>query len=89
MKHQYPDRQSKSLEFKLQIPAFQHLVKTSVAFAYDLGDGTTYLRNPLLARTARRFGIAEKLRIAIRLILESCNKVGIKRAEFIECADIE
>ncbi len=52
-----------------------------------LGDGTTYLRNPHLARIARRFGIIEKLGTGIRLILESCKKAGIRRPEFIEGAD--
>lgn len=49
-----------------------------------LGDGTTYLRNSHLARIARYFGIIEKLGTGIRLILESCNKAGIKTPEYIE-----
>lgn len=53
----------------------------------NLGDGTTYLRNPNLARNARRFGIIEKLGTGIRLILESCKKAGLKKPEFIEGAD--
>lgn len=53
----------------------------------NLGDGTTYLRNPSLARIARRFGIVEKLGSGIKLILESCYKAGIKRPEYIEGAD--
>lgn len=53
----------------------------------DLGDGTTFLRNPSLARVARRFGIVEKLGTGIRLMLESCNKAGIRNPEFIEGAD--
>ena len=52
-----------------------------------LGDGTTYLRNPNLARIARRLGVIEKLGTGIRLILESCQKMGIKEPEFIEGAD--
>jgi ATP-dependent DNA helicase RecG len=52
-----------------------------------LGDGTTYLRNPNLARIARRLGLIEKLGTGIRAILDSCSKVGIKRPEFIEGAD--
>jgi ATP-dependent DNA helicase RecG len=52
-----------------------------------LGDGTTYLRNPNLARIARRFGIAEKLGTGIRAILESCSKAGIKKPEYVEGAD--
>lgn len=53
----------------------------------NLGDGTTYLRNPSLARIARRFGIVEKLGTGIKLILESCYKAGIKNPEFIEGPD--
>ncbi|MDO8953886.1 MAG: ATP-binding protein [Gammaproteobacteria bacterium] len=53
----------------------------------NLGDGTTYLRNPHLARIARRFGIIEKLGTGIKLILESCKKSDLKRPEFIESAD--
>lgn len=40
-----------------------------------------------MARIARRFGIIEKLGTGIRLILESCQKAGIKKPEFIENAD--
>ena len=53
----------------------------------NLGDGTTYLRNPNLARIGRQFGIVEKLGTGIRLILESCRKAGIKKPEFVEGAD--
>ncbi len=53
----------------------------------NLGDGTTHLRNPTLARIARRFGIAEKLGTGIRLMLESCYNAGIKKPEFLEGAD--
>src|SRR3990167_6861344 len=54
---------------------------------HDLGDGTSYLRNPNLARIARRFGIMEKLGTGIRAMLESCQKARIKKPEFIEGAD--
>ncbi len=53
----------------------------------DLGDGTTYLRNPHLVRIARRFGLIEKLGTGIKLIFESCQKAGLKKPEFIEGAD--
>lgn len=52
-----------------------------------LGDGTTYLRNPHLARVARRFGLAEKLGTGIKLIFESCQLAGLKKPEYIESAD--
>jgi len=54
---------------------------------YSLGDGTTYLRNPNLARIARRLGLVEKLGTGIRLMIESCKKHKIKKPEFIEGAD--
>ncbi|OGT56082.1 MAG: hypothetical protein A3F14_00560 [Gammaproteobacteria bacterium RIFCSPHIGHO2_12_FULL_43_28] len=52
-----------------------------------LGDGTTYLRNPNLARVARRFGLVEKLGTGIRVILESCQEAGLQKPEYIEGAD--
>lgn len=52
-----------------------------------LGDGTTYLRNPNLARIARRFGLVEKLGTGIREIMESCNKARIMRPEYKEGPD--
>lgn len=53
----------------------------------NLGDGTTYLRNPTLARIARKLGLVEKLGTGIKLMIESCRKAQIKRPEFIEGAD--
>jgi ATP-dependent DNA helicase RecG len=53
----------------------------------NLGDGTTYLRNPLLVRLARRLGLIEKLGTGIRLIFESCQKSGLKKPEFLEGPD--
>lgn len=52
-----------------------------------LGDGTTYLRNPHLARIARRFGLVEKLGTGIRLMKDSCRKMGLQLPEFQEGAD--
>lgn len=37
MKHIYPERESKILEFKAQLPHLAHLVKTCVAFANNAG----------------------------------------------------
>jgi len=53
----------------------------------QLGDGTTYLRNPTLARLARRLGVVEKLGTGIHLIFESCRNAGIKKPLYIEGAD--
>ena len=52
-----------------------------------LGDGTTYLRNPTIARLMRRFGLIEKLGTGIRLMQESCAQVGLAAPEFIDGAD--
>jgi ATP-dependent DNA helicase RecG len=52
-----------------------------------LGDGTTYLRNPTLAKIARRYGIVEKLGTGIKLVLESCKKAHLQPPEYIEGAD--
>lgn len=52
-----------------------------------LGDGTTYLRNPHLAKLARRLGMIEKLGTGIKLMQDSCKKAGVKNPEFIEGAD--
>ena len=53
----------------------------------NLGDGTTYLRNPTIANIARRHRYMEKLGTGISLILGSCKKAGLKAPEFIEGAD--
>ncbi|MFA6037854.1 MAG: ATP-binding protein [Legionellales bacterium] len=53
----------------------------------NLGDGTTYLRNPNLARIARRLGLVEKLGTGIKMIFESFKKANIIEPEFIENAD--
>ena len=54
---------------------------------HNLGDGTTYLRNPHLAKLARRFGLIEKLGTGIRLMQDSCRASGIMPPTFIEGAD--
>ncbi|MDF1655625.1 MAG: ATP-binding protein [Coxiellaceae bacterium] len=53
----------------------------------NLGDGTTYLRNPHLARLARRFHLVEKLGTGIKLIFDACKKAGIKKPEYRETGD--
>jgi ATP-dependent DNA helicase RecG len=53
----------------------------------NLGDGTTYLRNPSIARIARRMEYMEKLGTGINLMRESCASVGLREPEFIEGAD--
>ncbi|MBM3191277.1 MAG: DeoR family transcriptional regulator [Chlamydiae bacterium] len=52
-----------------------------------LGDGTTFLRNPNIARIARRLGLVEKMGTGIKLIFDSCKKAGLRTPEFHEEGD--
>lgn len=52
-----------------------------------LGDGTTFLRNPNIARLARKLGLVEKMGTGIKLIFDSCTKAGLKTPEFHEEGD--
>jgi len=52
-----------------------------------LGDGTTYLRNPNLARIARKMNIIEKQGTGIKLIFDQCKDAKIKKPEFREDGD--
>jgi len=52
-----------------------------------LGDGTTYLRNPTLARIAHKMGLVEKLGSGIRLIFDSCRKMNLKKPIYSEEGD--
>lgn len=54
---------------------------------HHLGDGTTYLRNPHIARIARRLGLVEKLGTGIKLIFESFEKRGLQTPIFEEGSD--
>lgn len=53
----------------------------------QLGDGSSHLRNPLLAKFSRRLRIVEKLGTGIRLMREECQKKGIVPPEFFEDGD--
>lgn len=53
----------------------------------NLGDGSTYLRNSLLAKFARKAGLVEKMGSGIRLIFSLCDKASLKTPEFIEDGD--
>ncbi len=53
----------------------------------NLGDGTTFLRNPTLVRLARHIGLIEKLGSGIRLIFSSCAKAGIVKPTYSENGD--
>lgn len=53
----------------------------------NLGDGSTFLRNPLLAKFARKLRLIEKLGSGIKTIFEECKKAQIRRPEFFENGD--
>lgn len=53
----------------------------------DLGHGVTDLRNPLLAKFARKLKIMEKLGTGIRAAVEACHRQALKTPEFIEGAN--
>ena len=53
----------------------------------NLGDGTTYLRNPIIAKLARRLEHMEQLGTGISLIRSSCKKAKLQAPDFIEGAD--
>ncbi|MGZ3773678.1 MAG: RNA-binding domain-containing protein [Pseudobdellovibrionaceae bacterium] len=53
----------------------------------NIGDGTTFLRNPHLARIGRYAGLVEKMGTGARLIFESCLKAHVKRPVYNEDGD--
>ena len=53
----------------------------------QLGDGSSHLRNPLLAKFARRLRIMEKLGSGVRVMLEECQNRGLVPPEFFEDGD--
>lgn len=53
----------------------------------NLGDGTTFLRNPNTARIARKSKLVEKLGTGIKLIFESCKKMNLRSPEYNDDGD--
>lgn len=53
----------------------------------NLGDGTTYLRNPNLTKIARKYKLVETLGSGIRLIFDACKKHRLKKPEFDASGD--
>ncbi len=53
----------------------------------NLTEGYTYLRNPVVARIARRMGLAEKMGSGIKLIFDSCKEARIKAPKYSENGD--
>jgi ATP-dependent DNA helicase RecG len=62
--------------------AFPGLISLS-----NLGDGTTFLRNIVVARIARKMRLMEKLGTGIRLIFDSCRQAGLRKPEYNESGD--
>lgn len=53
----------------------------------NLGDGTTFLRNPILVRLAYQLNLIETRGTGIKLIYESCKKARIKKPTYHEDGD--
>ncbi len=53
----------------------------------NLGDGTTFLRNPAVAKIARKYKLVEKLGSGIKLIFDSCKQASLRRPIFNEDGD--
>ncbi len=53
----------------------------------NIGDGTTFLRNPSIAKIARKFKLIEKLGSGIKLIFDSCRKANLRKPIFNEDGD--
>lgn len=53
----------------------------------NLGDGTTFLRNPVLVRLAYQLKLIETRGTGIRLIYDSCKKAGIRKPLYSDDGD--
>ncbi len=53
----------------------------------NVGDGTTFLRNTVVARIARKMKLMEKLGIGIHIMIDSCLKAGLSAPMFSEDGD--
>lgn len=53
----------------------------------NIGDGTTFLRNPHLAKIARKFGLVEKMGSGARLIFDVCKRAKLRRPVYNEDGD--
>jgi ATP-dependent DNA helicase RecG len=53
----------------------------------NLGDGTTFLRNPVLVRLAYQLKLIETRGTGIRLIYDSCRKAGIRKPMYYDDGD--
>ena len=53
----------------------------------NIGDGTTFFRNPTIIKAFRRLGLIETLGSGVRLIFDSCKKENLKMPEYHEEGD--
>ncbi len=53
----------------------------------NLGDGSTYLRNSLIAKFARKLRLIEKLGSGVPLIFSSCINRGLKKPQYFSTGD--
>jgi predicted HTH transcriptional regulator len=72
-------------EHRLEIFSPGHL--PGLVSVESLGDGTTFLRNPIVANLARKHKLVEKMGSGIRMIKESCAKASLPPPSFFEGGD--
>ncbi len=53
----------------------------------NLGDGTTFFRNPTIIKAFRKLGLIETLGSGVRLIFDSCKNENLKAPEYYEEGD--
>jgi ATP-dependent DNA helicase RecG len=85
-KYQIPAR-SKVAIFDDRVEIFSPGGLPGLITIENLGDGSSHLRNPLLAKFARRMRLAEKLGSGVRAMIEACAKDHIVPPEFFEGGD--
>lgn len=55
---------------------------------HNLGDGTSFLRNPHLARLAHKAHLVERLGTGVQLIFDSCKEAGLRPPKYVEGNDL-
>jgi ATP-dependent DNA helicase RecG len=85
-KYQVPSR-CKIAVFDDRVEIFSPGGLPGLVTVSNLGDGISHLRNPILARFARRLRLVEKLGSGVRLMIDSCTKAGISPPQFYEEGD--
>lgn len=85
-KYQVPAR-SKIAVFDNRVEIFSPGGLPGLITIKNLGDGSSHLRNPILAKFARRIRLAEKLGSGVRAMFDACAKSNIAPPEFLEDGD--